>query len=148
MAKKTSFFARHCIPLDNYCIILDVGDTGGYLESSQPAADRTGVKDEDLHVPKSLTFPLDLGYDNRLLKHFGSHSATKNFILKTVSVSSLYFNRPSTGLPIITFDIVDIKHYGSIDITADQLCDNKSSRWQTKAKKLRKGKSTPFIWKR
>ena len=60
-------------------------------------------------------------------------------------MSSLYFNRPSTGLPIITFDIVDIKHYGSIDITADQLCDNKSSRKQTESKKLRKGKSTPFV---
>jgi len=122
----------------------DVGDTGGYLESSQPAADRTGVKDEDLHVPKSLTFPLDLGYDNRLLKHFGgSHSATKSFIQDTVFLSSSFFKRPSTGLPIITFDTLDIKHYDSIDITADQLCE--SSRKQTESKKLRKGKSTPFV---
>jgi len=95
-------------------------------------------------IPK-ITFPLDLGYDNRLLDYFGSHSATKNFILETVSVSSDYFNRPSTGLPIITFDIVDIKHYGSIHITADQLCLNRHSRNVTKLKKLRNGNSTPLV---
>ena len=105
------------------------------------------MKEEDLRVPKSLTFPLDLGYDNRLLRHFrGSHSATKRFIEDTVFLSSSYFKRPSTGLPIITFDIVDIKHYGSIDITADQFCDpsgnNKESK---KLTKLRKGNSTPLV---
>jgi len=105
-----------------------------------------GPTEEEFILPKSLTFPIDLGYDNRLLNYFGSHSATKNFILETVSVSSDYFNRPSTGLPIITFDIVDIKHYGSIDITADQLCKSSGNNKESKKlTKLRKGNSTPLV---
>ena len=52
-----------------------VNERGGYLQSTQPRPNRVGVTEKDLEIPKSITFPLDLGYAKGLQGHFdGSDS--------------------------------------------------------------------------
>jgi len=95
-------------------------------------------------IPKTITFPLDLGYDKRLYDHFGSHSSTRKFIQQIFVLASAFFKQPhNTGLPTISWDLGNIKPYFDIRINADQLCS--TNHKQKEAKKLRKGTSTPLI---
>jgi len=119
-----------------------LNEKGGYLESSQPRPSLSGVTEEELKVPKSITFPLDLGYDKRLYNHFGSHAATTIFVQKVVLLASSFFKKPWTGLPSISFKTGNIKSYFDSYINSDLLCSN---RYNTQAKRLRRGISTPLM---
>ena len=119
-----------------------MNEKGGYLESSQPRPSLSGVTEEELKVPKSITFPLDLGYDKRLYNHFGSHAATTTFVQKVVLLASSFFKKPWTGLPSISFKTGNIKSYFDSYINSDLLCSN---RYNAQAKRLRRGISTPLM---
>jgi hypothetical protein len=101
-------------------------ETGRYLESNQPSADRSGYTEEDLRIPKSIKFPLDLGYDKKLYNYFkSSHSATKRFIREIVALAGPFFKPPystNAGLPTITWATSDIKEIFT-DTNADKFCD-------------------------
>jgi len=121
-------------------------ETGGYLESSQPSADRTGSTEEDLKIPKAITFPLDLGYDEKLYQHLGSHSAIKTFIAGIVNQAGPFFKPPfssNAGLPTISWatDLDHIKPYFDVTLNADKLCDKQT---EGNKKRFRKD-STPLM---
>jgi len=132
-------------------------ETGGSIPSSQPRPYRHGVTEEDLKIPKAITFPLDLGYDESLYRYFGSSKDVKNFIKKVAFLAAPFFNKPQTGLPIIDWKLGDIKSYFNININADQMCCNtidcinNKACWNTclskqkEARGLREGNSVPLI---
>jgi hypothetical protein len=117
-----------------------VNERGGYLQSTQPLPNREGVTEKDLEIPKSITFPLDLGYDKGLQGHFdGSDSDSKRFIQEIVILATSFFKRPSTGLPTITFDTASgVTPYLDTSINSDKMCSGTSSD-------LRRGKSKPLM---
>jgi len=125
-------------------------ETGGSIPSTQPLPNIVGATEEDKKIPKGITFPLDLGYDETLYKYFGSSSKeVKDFIRKVAFLAETFFNKPETGLPIINWDFGDIKPYFDININADKLCcDHTTEACRNKRKEvqgLREGNSKPLM---
>ena len=108
---------------------------------------------ENTLIPKSIAFPVQLGFDRSFYKYFNRNgTAATQFINEVIELSSQFFSQPDSKLPIITFDIEsEILALKRIRFRADQMCSDNSRPSRTGRRKMnrihriRKRNSKPLI---
>jgi len=129
-------------------------ETGGYNRDPRMKQEYT-EDDIDVIIPSTITIPLQLGYDKKLLDHFNGDKTAAELLLHKVKVlAQFYFKLPKSSLPKISWTIdTTILCYDDLDITADEYCEEGEKELDLlpetpKVEKLthkRKGETKPFV---
>ena len=86
----------------------------------------SGSNDES--IPKSIEFPIQLGFDKSFYNYFNRNSSrASQYIKEVVELSSELFSQPSSKLPVISWAIdSEILELQNIRFHADQMCSENS----------------------
>ena len=125
-------------------------ETGGYIE---PIVTHETQGDESVEsLPRSITIPLQIGYEKRFFEHFDrSHFKAEEFIREVAALSMNYFIQVQNDrdFPTITWKIDrKIERYIDFNINSDELCDkvdHESKIKRNEMKKMRRGMDKPLI---
>ena len=79
-------------------------------------------------VPKSIEFPIQLGFDKSFYNYFNRNSSrASQYIKEVVELSAELFSQPKSKLPIISWAIdSEILELQNIRFHADQMCSENS----------------------
>ena len=69
-------------------------ETGGYNEDPRMAQEYT-KDDIDVIIPNTITIPLQLGYDKKLLEHFNGDKTAAELLLHKVKVLAQFYFKPT-----------------------------------------------------
>ena len=76
-------------------------------------------------LPKSIEFPIQLGFDKSFYNYFNKNSyRATQYIKEVVELSSEFFSQPNSKLPIISWNIdSEILELQNIRLSAYQMCE-------------------------
>lgn len=133
-----------------YYFFVEMMEIGGYIEPIEN--DDTQGYDSSESLPRSITIPLQIGYERKFFEYFDrSHFKAEAFIKEVAALSMDYFIQvqKKRDFPTITWKIDrEIVRYINVNINSDERCEQVgeyNTDGKNKIKKLRKEKNQPLI---